>query len=100
MSITVIMPMVVSYGGIALSDYTASDSITGVEAKLTIGNISNGARKDYLIVTIADLVSMLIFFIFWMHWRSFHNSVLQDMEKDHTIVNPIRYVVAVEDFFD
>ena len=43
---------------------------------------------------------MLILFLFWIHWRSFHNSVLHEMEKDHTIVNPIRYVVAVEEFYD
>ena len=45
MSLAVIMPMVISYEGTALSAYTSSDSITGVEAKLTIGNISNGGRK-------------------------------------------------------
>ena len=96
MSIAVIMPMVVSYEGTALSTYTSSDSITGVQAKLTIGNISNGGRKEYLIVTISDIVSMLILFLFWLHWRSFHSSVMEEMEKDHSIVNPCRYVVAVE----
>lgn len=100
MSMVVIMPMIVSYEGTALADYTSSDSVTGVEAKLTIGNISSGGRKEYLIVTIADLLSMLILFLFWLHWRSFHHSVVHEMEKDHSIVNPTRYVVAVEEFFD
>ena len=79
MSLIVIMPMIVSYDGTALSTYTSSDSITGIQAKLTIGNISNGGKRDYLIVTIADIASMLVLFIFWVHWNAFHKATLLEM---------------------
>ena len=63
MSIVVIMPMIISFEGTALSTYTSSDSVTGIQAKLTIGNTTNNDRKNYLIFTISDIVSMLILFI-------------------------------------
>lgn len=94
------MPMIISYSGTGLSAYTSSESFTSYQARLTLGNISNGGRYEYLIVTIADVLSMLILFFFWLHWRSFHNGILEEMEKDHSIVNPVRYVVAVDNFFD
>jgi hypothetical protein len=100
MSVVVIMPMVVSYGGSGLSKYTASASITSTEARLTLGNISEGDQRTYLIVTIADLLSMLILLLFWLHWRSFQKAILEEMEKDHSLVNPVRYVVAVDHFCD
>lgn len=100
MSTVVVMPMIVSYEGTALSTYTSSESVTGTQARLTIGNISNGDRKNYLILTISDILSMLILFVFWLHWRSYHASVIDEMEKDHSIVNPARYVVSVEGFYD
>ena len=79
MSIVVIMPMIISFEGTALSTYTSSDSVTGIQAKLTIGNTTNNDRKNYLIFTISDIVSMLILFIFWLHWRHFHKTTLEDM---------------------
>lgn len=99
MSVVIFFPLTTNYAGSGLSEYS-SESFTTTLARFTLGNTDNGDRRTYLILTISDIVSMLIFFIFWLHWRSYHNSVLEEIEKDHTIVNPVRYVVAVEEFCD
>lgn len=94
-----IFPAISNYHGNGLDSYT-SESFTTTLARFTLGNTSNGDRQDYLVQTVSDLVATLILIIFWIHWRSFHNSVIHDMEKDYKIVNPERYVVAVEEFSD
>lgn len=74
-SAVLIFPLMVNYQGSGLDSYT-SQSFTTTLARLTIGNISNGDREDYLIITISDIISVLILFFFWVHWKSFHNSLL------------------------
>jgi hypothetical protein len=65
-------------------------------ARFTIGNITNGSQQDYLIVTIADVISMIVLFIFYIHWRSFHKAVIEETSKDFTILNPAAYSVSIE----
>jgi hypothetical protein len=82
--------------GQALDSYTKSYMIYLAETSL--GNISNGDRTAYLIFTICDILSMFVLFLFYLHWRSFHNEAVEEAEKDHTIVNPTSYVLTVIGF--
>jgi len=45
-------------------------------------------------------MSMLVLFIFYMHWRRFHQAVIDEVSKDYTILNPSSYVISIEDFHD
>jgi hypothetical protein len=63
------------YNGTGLSTYSSSYMIT--MAKTTLGNISNGTRTDYLCFTVCDILSMIVFFVFYLHWRSFHHSAIE-----------------------
>ena len=94
-----IFPIVANYHGTGLSKYS-SESFTTTLARFSLGNTVNGDRNDYLIQTVSDIVGTVILILFWVHWRSFHSSVLHEMEKDYKIINPVRYVVAVEEFSD
>jgi len=93
-------PLINNYQGNGLAKYAASQSYTMTLARFTIGNISNGNLSDYLIVTISDIMSMLVLFIFYMHWRRFHQAVIDEVSKDYTILNPSSYVISIEDFHD
>ena len=95
MSAVLIFALIESYHGTGLSKYTSSSSFSITLAKFSLGHIENGDKQTYLIITVCDIISMLILFFFWIHWRSFHNSILEEMERDHKIVNPVNYVVAV-----
>jgi neutral trehalase len=100
MSAILILPLINNYQGSGLAKYTVSSSFTMSIARFTIGNISNGNRSDYLIITISDVLTMLVLFIFYIHWRRFHQAVLEEMSKDYTVLNPSSYVVSIEEFYD
>jgi len=76
MSAILIFPLVTSYKGSGLSKYTSSSSFTMTLAKFTLGNIANGDQQAYLIITISDILTMLVLFLFYIHWRSFHRSTI------------------------
>ena len=69
-------------------------------ARFTLGNLSYGDKQAYMIVTFADVISLLIMVIFYFHWRAFHKAAIEEMERDHTIVTPVSYTVSVEGFWD
>jgi hypothetical protein len=77
MSAVQIFALVASYNGTGLSTYTNSSSFTMYLSKFTLGNIKDGDRQTYLIITVCDIVSMFILLIFWIHWRSFQSSILE-----------------------
>lgn len=89
-------PLINNYQGNGLAKYTASQSYSMTLARFTIGNITNGNQMDYLIVTLADVISMIVFFAFYIHWRSFHKAVLEETSRDFTILNPAAYSVSIE----
>jgi len=95
MSAVVILPLVESYNGTGMGTYLTSPSFATTLAKFSLGHIQNGDEQSYLAITVCDIVSMLILLIFCGHWRSFHKSIVEEMEKDHSIVNPVNYVVTV-----
>jgi len=77
MSAISIAPIVYSYlNGIGLKSYTESYMIT--LAKTSLGNIIGGDKITYLIFTVCDLLSMLVLFGFYLHWRSFHAEALDN----------------------
>jgi hypothetical protein len=92
--------MLLSYQGDGLATYTKSSSFTMTLARFTLGNISNGDRQSYLIVTAADILSFLVMVIFYLHWKAFHKGIIDELEKDHQILNPVSYSLSVEDFWD
>lgn len=99
-SVVLIFPMIIQYRGTGLEKYTKSASFTMTLARFTLGNLSYGDRQAYMIVTFADVISLLIMVIFYLHWRSFHKAAIEEMDRDHTIVNPVSYAVSVEGFWD
>lgn len=100
MSAILIFPLVTSYKDTGLDTYNQSSSFTMLLAKFTLGNINSGDQRTYLIITIADILSMLVLFIFSLHWRSFHRSVVEEAEKDHMILNPTSYVISIDGIHD
>lgn len=67
-------------------------------AKTSLGNISNGNQTAYLVFNACDLLSMIVFFVFYLHWRSFHNEAVTNQEKDVSLLNPTSYVLSVAGF--
>ena len=96
LSILVGAELVFNYSGTGLSAYTASFTLT--LAKFTLGNLSNADRTTYLIITIFDILTMVALFAFYVHWRLFLNSVIEESERNHDIVNPTLYAVSVSGF--
>jgi hypothetical protein len=92
--------MVLQYNGTGLATYTKTPSFTMTLARFTLGNLSEGDRQSYMIVTFADVITLLIMIIFYFHWRAFHKSAIEELDRDHTIVNPVSYTISVEDFSD
>lgn len=45
-----------------------------------------------------DFIAMLILYFFYMHWRNFHNDIIENSEKDNEVLNPCMYVVSVTGF--
>ena len=75
MSAINIVPIVYSFqNGKALDSYTKSYMIYLAETSL--GNIQNGDRTTYMMFTVCDILSMLVLFFFYLHWRSFHNETV------------------------
>jgi hypothetical protein len=67
-------------------------------AKTSLGNISNGNQTSYLVFNACDVLSMIVFFVFYLHWRSFHNEAVSNQEKDVSLLNPMSYVLSVVGF--
>ena len=65
-------------------------------ARFSLGNISNGNQQTYLIISIADALSVIIMIIFYLHWRAFHKAAIQELERDSNILNPISYALSVD----
>lgn len=93
MSAVLILPLVYSYSCNNLSTYEPSFTLT--LAKFSLGNIYRADRTGYLIITCADIVSMLVFFVFYLHWRHFHADTVAMMEIDQVFLNPTSYAVTV-----
>jgi hypothetical protein len=68
--------MVQSFKGDGLIKYTKSGSFTMTLSKFTLGNISNGDQRTYMIISVADALSMLVMLFFYIHWRMFHKATL------------------------
>lgn len=79
-----------------MNKYTESYMIT--LAKSSLGNIADGDTTTYLIFTVCDILSMLVLFFFYLHWRSFHAEAVESEAKDIKIVNPSNYVLSVTGF--
>jgi hypothetical protein len=67
---------VVQFDGDGLATYTKSSSFTMTLAKFSLGNLSDADGQTYMIVTFADALSFIVMFFFYLHWRSFHKSVI------------------------
>lgn len=75
MSSFYILPIVYAFmNGQGLKDYKESYMIA--LAKTSLGNIQGGNQLSYMLFTCADILSMLALFIFYLHWRSFHNEAV------------------------
>ena len=96
LSAIMILPLYVNYNGTGLSEYKESFSLT--QAKFTIGNLTEEDRKTYILLSAADFLSMIILFFFYMHWRRFHNDIVEESDKDHSVLNPTIYAVSVIGF--
>lgn len=66
----------VQFQGDGLATYTKSSSFTMTLAKFSLGNLREADGETYLIVTVADALSFLVMFIFYLHWRAFHKDVI------------------------
>jgi ABC-type Mn2+/Zn2+ transport system permease subunit len=96
MSVILIFPLATNFKGSGLSQYTASGSFTIMLAKFTLGNLSNASRQDYLIITVTDVLSMVVLLVFYIHWRHFHRTTIQEFNANHATLNPASYAVSVE----
>ena len=99
-SVILIFPLLLQYNGDGLYQYTQKASFTMTIAKFSLGNLNNADQQSYLIVTISDVLSFLVMVIFYLHWRAFHQSALEQMENDTKLVNPTSYVVSVDQLCD
>ncbi len=71
MSAILIVPIVYSYiNGKGMNKYSESYMI--ILAKSSLGNFSNADTTTYMIYTVCDILSMIVLFFFYLHWRSFH----------------------------
>ena len=70
-SVVTILPMITFYNGDGLSAYP--DSFTLTLAKFSQGNLVEGDQTQYLSVVVADVLTMIIMFGFYIRWRSFHS---------------------------
>lgn len=39
--------------------------------------MENAGRRDYMMATIPDLLTVIIMIIFYIHWRRFHNAAIE-----------------------
>jgi hypothetical protein len=97
MSSFYILPIVYAFmNGEGLADYKESYMIT--LAKTSLGNIKNGNQVSYMLFTCADILSMLALFVFYLHWRSFHNEAVSEENRSPDILNPVMYSLSVIGF--
>lgn len=66
-----ILPLYLNYFGTGLKDY--KDSFTLTLAKFTLGNLDHADQKTYILESVCDVLGMLVLFVFYFHWRAFHN---------------------------
>lgn len=74
-SCLVAAPIAINYGSKGLQGY--ADSFTLTLAKFSIGNLSDADQQQYLIITICDILTMIVLFGFYVHWRSFIGDLLE-----------------------
>ena len=66
-----VIPVIYAYiNGTGLSAYKSSYTIE--LAKTSLGNLYEGEIYGYLVFTVSDMLSMIVLFGFYLHWRSFH----------------------------
>jgi tellurite resistance protein TehA-like permease len=90
------LQLYVNYTSDGLSTYKSSFALT--LAKFSLGNLNNGSQKDYIMQSACDVLSMLVLFAFYLHWRSFHNELVESEEKDFKTLDPAMYVVSIVGF--
>lgn len=97
MTVVLIVPIVyVFMNGKGMSSYKSSYTIE--LAKTSLGNVEHGDRTMYLFFTAADLLSMIILFVFYLHWRSFHAEMVSNEVKDPNLLNPVNFALTVVGF--
>ncbi len=97
MTVVLIIPIVYIFmNGDGMSSYKSSYTI--YLAKTSLGNVDNGDRTMYLFMTAADLISMIILFVFYLHWRSFHAEMVSNEVKDPHLLNPVNFALSVVGF--
>jgi hypothetical protein len=67
-------------------------------AQTSLGNVIDGDRTMYLVFTACDVLSMIVFFFFYLHWRSFHNEAVANESKDITVLKPPTYALSIVGF--
>lgn len=70
-SALLILQLYVNYQDDGLSTYKASFTLT--LAKFTLGNLTFADQKTYIMESAVDVLSMVILFGFYIHWRAYHN---------------------------
>lgn len=99
MSSFTILPVAYTYiTGTGLSSFKSSYTIQ--LAKSSIGNIEDGNLTAYLVFTVSDLLSMIVLFGFYLHWRGFHNEAVLKEMRNHELLNPSHYTLTVVGQFD
>lgn len=75
-SVVCALPMVTFYQGDGLSSYPESFTLT--LAYFSQGNLVLGGQTEYFSVVVADVLTMIIMFGFYIRWRSFHKEVVEE----------------------
>lgn len=70
-SALLVLQLYVNYQDDGLSTYKASFTLT--LAKFTLGNLTFADQKTYIMESAVDVLSMVILFGFYIHWRAYHN---------------------------
>lgn len=95
-STLMILPLYQNYQGTALKNFSETFTIT--QARFTVGNNLDADQREYIILSACDVLSMLVLFAFYIHWRSFHNSLVEEIDQDHEVLNPCLYAISVSGF--
>lgn len=70
-SALLVLQLYINYQDDGLSTYKASFTLT--LAKFTLGNLTFADQKTYIMESAVDVLSMVILFGFYIHWRAYHN---------------------------
>lgn len=95
-SIILILQLYTNFHSNGLSTYRESFAIT--LAKFSIGNLNGGNATSYYIESACDVMSMIVLFGFYFHWRSFSHETVEAEERDFKVLDPTMYVVSVTGF--